>query len=76
MVRFLNIETGQIFTFNGWPEIIEKGGLKNCLPKQEWKNIWEEKAASETFCMGFLKKNLHNTGDAYKAMMLFKKLDS
>lgn len=44
MERFINIKTQEVWEFESWQQIIEKGGLKSCLPVDQWKDIWHEKA--------------------------------
>ncbi len=68
MVRFINIETLQVWAFENWDDIIKQGGLKNLLPIEQWNYIWNEKAALETACAFY---PLHNRVEALCALHAF-----
>jgi len=71
-IRFVNIKTGEIFTFDSWDNIIKIGGLSSCLPKEQWSDIWNEKAASENTRLYFTRHNKHSINDSIKALQLFE----
>jgi len=74
MLHFVNIKTKELFVFNGWDEVIQRGGLKNCLPKDQWKDIWEKKAAMENIGLGFTRHNLHSIKESWEAIKIFREL--
>lgn len=74
MVNFVNIKTKELFQLESWNWIISKGGLKNCLPQDQWADIWECKAAFET-CFSLVHRYTGFTHEeAAKAVTVFKEL--
>ena len=47
-ISFVSISSGTFWNFKSWDEIVSKGGLKKLLPKDDWDNIFNEKACEET----------------------------
>jgi len=72
-VRFVNITTNQFWCFESWEEISSLGGLKKLLPKEEWKDIYNEKASKETYMSmknGFPNKDIIQPYE--KSLFLFE----
>lgn len=46
MIKFVDIEKEEFYSFESWDEIISKGGLKTLFSERE--NLYEEKAVRET----------------------------
>lgn len=74
MVTFVNIKTKEVFQFDSWESIILKGGLKNCLPSDQWGDIWEHKAAFES-CFSIIHRyTAFSHEEAAKAVNAFIEL--
>lgn len=73
MLLFINIKTEEVFKISDWAEVISRGGLKNCLPSDQWKDIWELKAALENIGLGFSGHNNHSVKESFEAIKCFKK---
>ncbi len=49
IVSFVNISTGEFYDYKSWDEISALGGLVALFPKEQWDDIFNERAAAETY---------------------------